>query len=309
MEDIPRDIQRDVTRIGNTPTPKRNRRWTLLFVGDNGEVITFRRFKAWAVFYFTLLAAALAAAGTLWFASRSPRHENRRLARELLTVREQLAAVKAEKDLMMARMVVSASRKALASEAPAPEAPQVPAAQASEEKAPKMAKVVPATPGKVAATGSPGSVKTPAPAPVPQAVVPTPTEALGVDVEDLRVTHDVVNHMMHAQFMLKKVDADQGAITGRTFVILKEKAAATVRWLPMPAVPLEEGRPSQVRNGRYFSISRFNIVKFSTPYDAATEAFNNAAVLVYSLQGELLMEKSFDIRVAQGPPPDQDIGE
>lgn len=289
MEDIPRDIQRDIARIRNTPVPKRKRRWTLLFVGDTGEVITIHHFKAWVVFYFALLTAAVAAAAVLWFNSRSPRNENRRLTRELSIVQEQLAAVKAEKDLMMARMVVSASRNAVASESPSP------ATAVGETKA--------------AAEGPSKPVKTPAPVSAAQTMPSPPAASPVIDVEDLRVSHDVDNKMLHAQFMLKKADTDQETVTGRTFVILKTEMGAAVRWLSMPAVPLEEGRPSRVRNGRYFSISRFNIVKFSTPYGASTDAFTNAAILVYSLQGELMLEKPFDIRVTLGPSPDQDIGE
>ena len=47
--------------------------------------------------------------------------------------------------------------------------------------------------------------------------------------------------------------------------------------------------------GRYFSISRFNIVKLKRVYEELPEPFNSATVFVYSDAGDLMLEKRFSI--------------
>ena len=305
MEDISGNIQRELARIHSTPPPKHKRGWTVLLVGDNGEVITIRRFKRWVVFYAMLLIAAVTTASALWFMSRNPIEKNHRLTREIAALREQLTSVKAEKDLMMARMVVSAARSH-----DAVAGPVAPSQSPATANPPKAARVPEGIQQKATERQTVSAEK------AAQAIAPdTEAEKTAavisppVDVEDLQVTKDDDNQILHARFMLKKVDSSEGSVTGRTFVLLKKKNAMAPRWLSMPAVPLKEGRPSRIRNGRYFAISRFNVVKFSTPYDAPAGAFNKATILVYSLQGQLLLEKSFDVKVSVGHPPDQDIGE
>ncbi len=300
MEDIPRDIQRDVARIQKTPMPKRRRQWTLMFVGATGEVVTFRRYKVWLFFYMTLLAGAAAAAGTFWFLSRDSLAENRRLRRELATLEKQLTAVKTEKELMMARMVVTAAiHRDAGTEPSAPTAsPALRAPAARSEPVPPPAPAAPA-----AAADSPPQEKLQASMDPPDTEAAT-TEAVKappVDVENLKVTIDRSDRTIHARFTLKKVNVDGESTTGRTFVILRGESAAGHQWLVMPSVSLENGRPGRVRSGRFFSIARFNIVQFNTALNMQSDTISRASVLVYSLKGELLLEKHFDIQLKLDP--------
>jgi len=100
---------------------------------------------------------------------------------------------------------------------------------------------------------------------------------------------------LNVQFRLKNVNVEAGAVSGRTFVVLENDQYGAADTLTFPRVMLVDGKPGQIGRGRYFSISRFNIVKFKNAYDAAPRPFNRATVFVYSGAGDLLLEKRFVI--------------
>jgi hypothetical protein len=58
---------------------------------------------------------------------------------------------------------------------------------------------------------------------------------------------------------------------------------------------MESGRPSEIKNGRPFSITRFKTIRFKAPYQAGPEPFETATILVYASSGELLLEKRFPV--------------
>ena len=110
MEDNQRDIQREVNRDQTPPASKRKQQWTVLFVGEHGEVRRIHRFRAWVIFFGLLLTAAVATAVGLYVIYQTPQKENRQLRAELTMVREQLNRLASEKDLLLARLVLMESR-------------------------------------------------------------------------------------------------------------------------------------------------------------------------------------------------------
>jgi hypothetical protein len=53
-------------------------------------------------------------------------------------------------------------------------------------------------------------------------------------------------------------------------------------------VRIVDDKPGRIHLGRYFSISRFNIVKFKRAYEESPRPFNSATVFVYTGAGDLL---------------------
>lgn len=298
MENNERDIQRELTRIQTAPASKHKQQWTVLFVGEHGEVRRIHRFRAWVIFFGLLFTAAVATAAWLFVIYQAPQKENRQLRAELTMVREQLNRLASEKDLLLARLVLMESRieEAGAKQADAGSDNQTPPGTPTEtgNAASQPAEASPASSvanqgeRAGAADASTGDGEEPPPGPV-------------VDVKELRVSHEPATNMLQAQFMLRKADTEKASVSGRTFVILMDDAYDSQQWLTMPQVPLTNGRPARIRNGRYFSISRFNIVKFSTPVDESPVVFSRAIVLVYALDGELILEKPFDISITVPP--------
>ncbi|MCP3951962.1 MAG: hypothetical protein GY697_07055, partial [Desulfobacterales bacterium] len=116
-----------------------------------------------------------------------------------------------------------------------------------------------------------------------------------VDVRNFQVRHDPGQKLLNVQFRLKNVNVEAGAVSGRTFVVLENDQDDETAILTFPKVTFANGKPDQIHLGRYFSISRFNIVKFKGAYEGNPRPFNSATVFVYSGAGDLLLEKHFSI--------------
>ncbi len=298
MEDIPRDVQKE---LESYKAPKKNRKtghWTLLFVGDQGEVITIRKFKGLMLLAIFILIVALSAAASIYMLYKKPFEENLRLEAALAESARQVRILGEERDLLLTRVGIAESRLKK------PQAPE-PASVSSD---PVTAEIpVPASGAKphaaegatVSATGaarmqSAPPVKPEAPRPPVTASEIKPE--VKVDVRNFQVLHEPEQKLLKVQFRLKNVNVEAGAVSGRTFVFLANGQGEETEILTFPKVRIVDGKPSRIHLGRYFSISRFNIVKFKGEYTESPRPFNSATVFVYSGAGDLLLEKRFSIQ-------------
>lgn len=297
MEDIPRDVQKE---LESYKAPKKNRKtghWTLLFVGDQGEVITIRKFKGLMLLAIFILVVALAAAASIYMLYKKPFEENRRLEAALAETARQVRILGEERDLLLTRLGIAESRL---KKSRSPESATVPADQANAEMA------LPATIKKPSATEVTAGPETgaarmqPAPpakpeAPLPPAAASEIKPEVKVDVRDLQVFHEPEQSLLKVQFRLQNVNVAAGAVSGRTFVFLANDLDEEVDILTFPKVWIVGDKPGRISLGRYFSISRFNIVKLKRVYAKLPQPFNSATVFVYSGAGDLLLEKRFSI--------------
>ena len=68
----------------------------------------------------------------------------------------------------------------------------------------------------------------------------------------------------------------------------------------MPNVPLVSKRPSEIDKGRRFSISRFKQVYLTTNIKSPPQLYKTATVFVFSVSGELLLEKDLPVEIKTG---------
>ena len=130
MEDIPRDVQKE---LESYKAPKKNRKtghWTLLFVGDQGEVITIRKFKGLMLLAIFILVVALSAAASIYMLYKKPFEENRRLEAALAETARQVRSLGEERDLLLTRLGIAESRL---KKTPAPEPATAPDDQVTAE--------------------------------------------------------------------------------------------------------------------------------------------------------------------------------
>jgi len=297
MEDIPRDVQKE---LDSYKAPKKNRKsghWTLLFVGDQGEVIIIRKFKGLMLLAVFIMVVALSAAASIYMLYKKPFEENRRLEAELSRVGGQIRMLGEERDLLLTRLGIAESKlkkTQVAAEQAAAAGEQesipvdAPAVAAPLESA--GAAVGPAAPSLPAEPESPVRKEAP-PTETPEEVKPE----IKVDVLNFQVRHEPEQKLLNVQFRLKNVNVEAGAVSGRTFVVLKNDQGADSGILTIPQARLVDGKPARIHRGRYFSISRFNIVKFKKAYETSPQVLDNATVFVYSGAGDLLLEKHFTI--------------
>jgi hypothetical protein len=297
MEDIPRDVQKE---LESYKVPKKTRKtghWTLLFIGDQGEVITIRKFKGLLLLAIFIMVVALSTAVSVYMLYKKPFEENRRLEAKMVMAAGQIRALGEERDLLLTRLGIAESRlKKLQPPEAATEPsdrdgtePASETATASPEQAQASA-VAPAEAVRVV----PVQIEKPEP-PMPPGDTNEAVPEVKVDVRDFQVRHDPAEKLLNVQFRLKNVNVEAGQVSGRTFVVLENTQGAEIEPLTFPKVALVDGKPARIHLGRYFSISRFNIVKFKSLYDQPPRPFNRATVFVYSGAGDLLLEKHFGI--------------
>jgi len=301
MEDIPRDVQKE---LESYTAPKRNRKarhWTLLFVGDQGEVITIRKFKGLMFLAIFIMIVALSAAVSIYMVYKKPFEENRRLEAALTESARQVRVLGEDRDLLLTRLGIVESRL---KKSQAPEPVEAPGDQAVLETPMPPSEEEP--PEAVVAAAPEARQLQPQPVPPVKPEVPLPpvvaSEAkpevkpeIKIDVRDFQVRHDPEQKLLNVQFRLKNVNVEAGAVSGRTFVVLENNLDDETGILTFPKVRLVNGKPGRIHLGRYFSISRFNIVKFNSAYEDSPRPFNSATVFVYSGAGDLLLEKRFSI--------------
>ncbi|PQP34388.1 hypothetical protein C6A37_08045, partial [Desulfobacteraceae bacterium SEEP-SAG9] len=254
MEDIQRKLEKDVVSQTLTKALKRTRRWTLIFVGNNGRIVNIRMFRGWiTISAVTVFMGAVAAFG-FYFLYQSTMDENKRLRSSLGVTRQEVKSLRHQKDILMARLVVAGSNAELSRKANVPKvqvkdnviALQDPPVQKVQIEAKHDADN--ADKNDVAELG-----KDPDKATVP--VQPQKPPSIGV--EDLTVSFDSYSNSLKVEFIVRKMDPDLQSVSGRTFAILKPDETDDRKWFALPAVALVAGKPVRPKQGQFFGIARF----------------------------------------------------
>jgi hypothetical protein len=119
-------------------------------------------------------------------------------------------------------------------------------------------------------------------------------EVLAIDDFFALIEED--SNTLRVKYKIRNVRQRSKPVSGRTFMILKGEEEDQKNWLVFPEASMISGRPSQISNGRSFSITRFKTIRFKAPYQNGDKPFSTATILVYSTAGELLLEKNFPIK-------------
>jgi len=295
MEDIPRDVQKELDSYKVAKSTGKGGHWTLLFVGERGEVVTIRKFKGLMFLAIFIMVVSISVVASVYMLYKKPFGENRRLKAALSMAENRVSTLGEERELLLTRLGIAESRiKKIVKKQPAPKQPDkvVSAkpvagggAQTLQEETKPVREIKEARPD----LSLPEKPETPETDEIASEVKPE----IKVDIRDLKVQHDPELNLLNVQFRLKNINLEAGAVSGRTFVVLETDQDDGENSLTFPKVTLVDGKPAQIHLGRYFSISRFNIVKFKSVYEQDPKPFNSATVFVYSGTGDLLLEKRF----------------
>lgn len=244
---------------------KNNKRWTLLFVGDRGRTITFKRFKGLVV--CVALAFMVSSALTFWFyyLYRNTAFEKQKLEHDLDNIRRVVMSLRDEKDILMARLIVTESRA---------------------EKAPVSEPDLP--------VGADGHANAAGPNKELKAEQKEAGES--VSVNGFVIYHEPDINTLRVQYKINNTTPKNKPVTGRTVVVIKDNKKNPGNWLTLPAVKLNSGRPSG-KKGKYFSISYFKTMRHRVNNQRNPDRFNTAVVYVFSKTGALLAENSFPVGI------------
>lgn len=250
--------------MSNSKTSKRTRQWTLLIISNRGKSITIKWFKTLAITTASVLVFAIATSTWLGFFYKNSITSNKKLLVELKNLQHKINSLKHEKDILMARLILTESR--------------------FEESIGKTDDTIPFY--KADVENSNIDKKS-----------PKLERPLSVSANDLIVFHQPDLNTLRVQYMLRNTGSKAHAIAGRSVVILKNKGDDDQKkWLILPHVSLISGKPTG-KKGRNFSIFNLKTMKFRVNDQTGPGQFNIATVYIYSTAGKLLLEKDFPIGV------------
>lgn len=117
-----------------------------------------------------------------------------------------------------------------------------------------------------------------------------------IDIEDF-----VINKQKAANsitFRLVNKTNERQILSGRLAIVAADKNENQIQYASYPLMPLEQGIPKDFKNGEWYSIRRFKIVKGTINENIATPV----TVLVYSTTGELLLQREFPAQADAAAP-------
>jgi hypothetical protein len=269
--------------------PKPDKRWTLLFIGNHGRTITLRRFKGMVLLTCLVLCISIAITVGLLYLSLNIRHDKNQLESDLQDLKEQIKALRHEKDVLMTRLVLTESRSAAkpAKKAQTQNESVVPQQNTSRheetEPANQIAKIQEKVPVKK----------------VPEAPVADDQAdpGLSVAVEDFKVYPEVDENLLRVQFKIKNTSPNSQRVAGHAIVVLKGGQNGQNKYLAIPRISLSAGKPTGRQRGYSFGINHFKTMRFKTNLPKSPEIYQNATVFIFSGKGNLLLEHDFQVKL------------
>jgi hypothetical protein len=266
MENLSRKLEKALKYLAVKVTPVETGYHTLMLIGENGKIKHIRILKGLVITLILVQVLLFCVAVFVLYTSRKYVEDNRALLNALDISQKNYLAMRDEKDMLTARLVLTES---MVKGGGAGADKAVSAVVASEK--PFTSQAEPASQGR-------GKVS----------------------IDNFKVFHESKINTLNIQFDLKNADTDVQYITGYAFVILKENNIDQNNWLSVPNVPLVSKRPSEINKGRRFSITRFKQVYLTTNVKFPPQRYKIATVFVFSIAGELLLEKDLPVEIKTG---------
>lgn len=266
------------------------KKWSILFIGEEGKVVTVKHFKGIVAGLTAVLTALVLAVMVLSYQFQHRAERIEKLRRGMAGVEEENSSLKDEKDRMLARLVILESQlKAL-----------------EKEKAAGKA-------GKPQKEGEPveKAAKEPAPAPStekeetkPQAVAKSQAAAsqtqwppVTIANKNLIVCQDPNSESMRVEYKVINTGPKDTPAAGRSVIILKGDNMNAEDWIVLPNVPLLDLKPAGER-GKRFRIYNFRTLKYMVELSAVKGRLETATIYTFTVEGELLMERDYPLEMA-----------
>ena len=272
---------------GKPKRTKPDRRWTLLFIGDHGRVVTLKRFKGYvflAVFIFLMAAAAIV---LLYRHNQNIILDNDKLHSSLEILQKRVKALRHEKEILMARLVLAESRvkESHGAGGKTVNRGEKPRKAVDLKKFSDDIKSVDAD-----VTTKKSAVKAPAKAIVASQPL---TSNLSVDVDNFNIISMADPTKLKIQFKVKNTSPNSQRVAGHSIVVLNGDPRKPSKWLSIPQMKLVNGKPTGKRRGHAFAINYFRTMRFTANVPPSPDQYKSATVYVFSGNGELLLEKNF----------------
>jgi hypothetical protein len=270
-------------------TAAADRRWRVLFIGDHGKVIAFKRIKTLIGLTLGVVGTALAAVAVLAVANAGLHRRMHGLQEQMSTSQIQIQALRQERDLLTAHVVLveAKMKEALAGVGrPAPGPKTDPGTGAGKTIDP-YASLQPAIPAEKSTVSS---------APVEGKRLPLGVDE-GIAVQDFYAGWDPARRGLHLRYKLAVTRPSRKPLSGHVIVVFKGRDPDPERWLAMPPVDLTKGKPTGRQKGYTFSINHSKAFSHMMPTPPPSSAYTEAVVYVFSNEGQLLTAGGYDVEI------------
>jgi co-chaperonin GroES (HSP10) len=305
MDDISRELEREITQLKPSPY-KKSRKKSILIVDDFGEMRPAGHLRVLVYLFGVLSLVCLLAAGGLYYFFSLQAVENRRLKNEVAGLTKKVEGLTNEREVLMARLVISGKEPGIAVPSEKPESAAGKSEKKIKEAVPekpesKAGEIIPETTAaqdskaSVPVVGS-GTTDEDKPGTSNQEALESNVSVQKiVAIEKFTVTRDGADGDLLVRFDIRNISDQPGGVSGRIFTILKPDADSQRDWLVVPTVKLDKGVPTQYKKGQYFSIAHFKPVKFRIENQAGPDFFKKASIYIFNENGDLMFERLIDI--------------
>jgi hypothetical protein len=267
-----------------------SRRWTVLFIGDHGRVIAFKRIKTLIALALAVLGVALAAVAVLLVVNQRLHGRGRELQQRLEESRRRIESLSHQNDLLAAQAaLVEAKMKETLSGIGRPAGDRKRSSsepgRPADQTSPPAEAVAEDTDG-TSATASPGTEMRP---PI--------NSGEAVEVEGFSVKYDPVRRSIDLKYKLIAPSTGRKPAAGHVIVVFKDEQLEPEAWLAMPRVELPRGRPSGLQKGYSFSINYSKAFAHSMPVPKPLPGFTTAVLYVFSREGQLVLAREYAVRL------------
>jgi len=303
MEDISRELEREIARAKPSPHKASNKK-RILIIDDFGELRSGGYLKV--LVYFFSLIGFIGVSGTIgfYYFFAEVQKKNLKLEERLTFLEKKANRLTTDKELLMARLVLSGKKPDLVAPTkvdPENSVAQIPSVNEKEITKPeKEENVKPAIAKEKNIVATPKSDLPQEPGSFSGGSGKSESRVLHpvVSVENFSITRGKNDGKLIVNFNIRNISKDSKEISGRIFAVLKPDEAQEKDWLMIPNGRMENGLPGPHGKGQYFSITRFKPVVFSIKSQVSPESFSGATVFIFGDDGKLLFDNTIQINGA-----------
>ncbi len=236
-----------------------------------GKPIPFQRIKGLIIIIMIICVVSIGVAGISGYYYQKTVFKIKGLEKQLARDQDQVQKLKETRDLLMTRLVLT----------------EIKLKSFTENK-------------KNSFTSEPAALN-PQKLPTKEKKIKAKTGLADFLVEDFSISLASTGIDLTARFKIKKTGSASGPVRGRATLLLRNSKSKTAPIITMPFSRLIQGRPDS-HKGRLFRILKFKYLEFKT-YDLKSPFyFDKATAYIFNLDGKLLLEKSFPLKIESKAP-------
>jgi len=107
MENIPGNLDKELSNLSVPKPHKKKRAWSLLFVSDDGKMVPIHRFKGLTIFSTIILAIAIICALGFYYLYKISQEDTTKYKAALAQSDSQVRALKDERDILLSQLVIA----------------------------------------------------------------------------------------------------------------------------------------------------------------------------------------------------------